>query len=243
MDFFIINVDVFADAVDHFNAPLLTESIIFLSKKQQPNLTDHRRLNGTYTANNANKCNFHKSWYFKLHIFSCDICILSVCRTLLEEKLNKLVRVWRVFYKAFQKSSGCKCPESKHPRMTQKQHWWLNTIQTTISLSNYYLKPTHSPDMMNDTGHLAKCNTNWYSGFKLHSDLLILIIMITHIHNRLLDKLEMLNSLYYPHVKLFIHIICLFTFLRAPSLSMSSFYLGLLWSVLRSNKRSARNTQ
>ncbi len=33
MDFFIINVDVFADAVDHFNAPLLTESIIFLSKK------------------------------------------------------------------------------------------------------------------------------------------------------------------------------------------------------------------
>ncbi len=33
MDFFIINVDVFADAVDHFKAPLLTESIIFLSKK------------------------------------------------------------------------------------------------------------------------------------------------------------------------------------------------------------------
>lgn len=35
----------FAVTVDHFNAPLLTESIIFLLKKRK--ITDHRLLNGT----------------------------------------------------------------------------------------------------------------------------------------------------------------------------------------------------
>lgn len=51
MDFFFINVDVFALTVDHFNAPLLTESVIFLSKKNNKILltTDFRMVHKLLT--------------------------------------------------------------------------------------------------------------------------------------------------------------------------------------------------
>lgn len=51
----------FAVTVDHFNAPLLGESIIFLFFKN--NLTEQGLLNGTYSKllTISVKCNFHQS--------------------------------------------------------------------------------------------------------------------------------------------------------------------------------------